>query len=241
MWAASAARTRDRPHDASVGRGRSRRARRSGACPAGVGCITKPPLKLSRVPSFSCEIWWHTVHDTPSAASACSSESCRADRELRQRCRPARRPHGPSRWSIGMWQTAHSSWIVGRGRRVIDDFAADARLEVRDRAPSSPSSTRATSTRSRRPRRAASTRLLWHAMQLSEVVNSAPACAATVGARRCGDGCAREAQRRSSATSQSRARRRRSRRVISRSRRSRRRTSPTASRSAPAYAARRVR
>lgn len=36
--------------------------------PASGGSITKPPLKLSRVPSFSFPVWWQTEQFTPSAA-----------------------------------------------------------------------------------------------------------------------------------------------------------------------------
>ncbi len=49
------------------------RAEDRGAGPAAtVVSTTKPAVKLSGVPSFSGVIWWHTVHDTPSAASSAS-------------------------------------------------------------------------------------------------------------------------------------------------------------------------
>src|SRR6185436_7973179 len=80
---------------------------------AGLGPSVKLALKLSRVPSLSAAIWWHTVHEMPSAASAWSlglplllpaigrweNTSPRLPDALATRC------------AIGMWHAAHSSWI----------------------------------------------------------------------------------------------------------------------------------
>ncbi len=82
--------------------------RRSGL---GTGATTNDALKLSRSPSLSGPIWWHVVHDTPSAASACS----RVAPAPIGRCvnTPPSCPTALASYRIiGMWQAEHSCSIA---------------------------------------------------------------------------------------------------------------------------------
>src|SRR5258705_2823565 len=69
--------------------------------------ITNPPLKLSRVPSFSLLIWWHTEQETPSAAGLPAGSLESMGKLLNTS------PGEPFSWAskrvIGMWQMEHSS------------------------------------------------------------------------------------------------------------------------------------
>ena len=81
--------------------------------PCGVGgSITNPPTKLSRVPSFSLPIWWHSEQETPSAASRSPRSSGLNPRWAKTS--PSWPPSFDSNRAIGMWQMEHSSSIAAR-------------------------------------------------------------------------------------------------------------------------------
>jgi hypothetical protein len=148
--------------------------------------MTKFELKLSGVPNRSGAIWWHTVHETLSAASRCSGEPPAVIGRCANTC-PCPPPARSIRALIGMWQAAHSSWmaaacfgwsIVSR-RTPACQYGSRAEFAIiveRHVAPIDTSS----------PDGAVSP--LWHATQLSEWENSVKsACAFLPPAR--GEGC----------------------------------------------------
>ncbi len=67
----------------------------------------KRPLVVASVPRPSAWIWWQTVHDTPSRASAGRPVRSAAVASASS----ANTSTGPVRAAIGMWHAAHSCWI----------------------------------------------------------------------------------------------------------------------------------
>ena len=117
--------------------------------------MTKPPVKLSGVPSRSGR----------SDGRACTTRRRRPDRWLVSSSRPIGRCENTSPWrpsaragvrAIGMWQIAHSSSIAACAGRMVDRFAPDRRLPVRIARRVGHHRRRARPSRSTRPRPTAS-------------------------------------------------------------------------------------
>ena len=92
---------------------------------------TKFPLKLSRVPSRSAEIWWQTVHETPSRARLSSAVSAPA--ASAERCeKTCAFPTGRVRDLLGRREMAGCALVFdirGTGL-VIGRLPPDAGLDV---------------------------------------------------------------------------------------------------------------
>jgi hypothetical protein len=69
--------------------------------------MTKPPTKLSGVPSLSGSIWWQTVQLTPSWAAAALAPW--APRPRLANTLPLPPAALAVTWSMGMWHSEHSS------------------------------------------------------------------------------------------------------------------------------------
>ena len=76
------------------------------AAPA--GSMANPPSKLACSPRLSAAIWWQTLHETPSAASACCGA---AGARFANTC-PRPPAAAASKRAIGMWHVEHLSSIA---------------------------------------------------------------------------------------------------------------------------------